>query len=57
MYFYVIFFKQSADNPDGLKCKVCDGTYMVEKGSQFSLSKGFTAKQVHKTDGVIDAKY
>ena len=36
---------QSADNPEALKCKVCSANYMVEKGSQFSLAQGFTAKQ------------
>jgi len=36
---------ESADHPDALKCKVCSVSYMVEKGSQFSLSHGFTARQ------------
>merc|ERR1719412_1806354 len=36
---------ESADNPDALKCKVCSVAYMVEKGSQFSLSHGFTPRQ------------
>ena len=44
---------QSADNPDALKCKVCNADYMVEKGSQFSLSQGFTAKQWITTASII----
>jgi len=36
---------ESADHPDALKCKVCSVAYMVEKGSQFSLSHGFTPRQ------------
>ena len=41
---------QYAESSDALKCKVCGGAYMVEKGSEFSLSKGFTAKQVSQCD-------
>ena len=41
-----LFYPQSADNPDALRCRVCHGRYMVEKGSQFSLlSDGFTVRQ------------
>jgi len=36
---------ESADHPDALQCKVCSVAYMVEKGSQFSLSHGFTPRQ------------
>ena len=43
--FLLEFSPQSADNPDALKCKVCSATYMVEKGSTFSLSHGFTPRQ------------
>ena len=46
-HFYIssFFNMQSADHPDALKCKVCSVAYMVEKGSQFSLSHGFTPRQ------------
>ncbi len=36
---------ESADNPDSLRCKVCNAPYLVEKGSQFSLATGFTLRQ------------
>lgn len=44
---------ESADNPDALKCKVCAAPYMVEKGSQFSLSHGFTPRQWLQTASVV----
>jgi len=44
---------ESADNPDALKCKVCSAEYMVEKGSQFSLANGFTAKQWMQTASMV----
>ncbi len=44
---------QSADNPDALKCKVCSVPYMVEKGSQFSLSHGFTPRQWLQTASTV----
>lgn len=46
---------ESADNPDALKCKVCAAPYMVEKGSQFSLSHGFTPRQWLQTASVVTA--
>ena len=44
---------QSADNPEALKCKVCSAPYMVEKGSQFSLSHGFTPRQWLQTASLV----
>lgn len=44
---------QSADNPDALTCKVCNAQYMVEKGSQFSLAQGFTARQWILTASIV----
>lgn len=44
---------ESADNPDALKCKVCSVPYMVEKGSQFSLSHGFTPRQWLQTASTV----
>jgi len=35
---------ECADNPESLRCKVCNQKYEVERGSQFSLAQGFTAK-------------
>lgn len=46
---------ESADNPDALNCKVCNARYMVEKGSQFSLAQGFTAKQWITTASIVSA--
>jgi len=42
-----------AESSDALKCKVCGGAYEVEKGSEFSLSKGFTAKQWLQTASYV----
>lgn len=42
-----------AESSDALKCKVCGSAYMVEKGSEFSLSKGFTAKQWMQTASYV----
>ena len=50
-------FHQYAESSDALKCKVCGGAYEVEKGSEFSLSKGFTAKQVCHLRSLMDYKY
>jgi hypothetical protein len=44
---------ETADNPDALNCKVCNASYMVEKGSQFSLAQGFTAKQWITTASIV----
>ena len=44
---------ESADNPENLKCKVCNQSYEVERGSQFSLSQGFTTKHWIGTAGVV----
>jgi len=44
---------ESADNPDSLTCKVCKQAYEVERGSQFSLSQGFTTKHWIGTAGVV----
>ena len=44
-FLFLLFNMQSADHPDALQCKVCSVAYMVEKGSQFSLSHGFTPRQ------------
>jgi len=44
---------ESADNPEALKCKVCSAPYMVEKGSQFSLSHGFTPRQWLQTASLV----
>merc|ERR1712165_169314 len=42
-----------AESSDALKCKVCGSAYEVEKGSEFSLSKGFTAKQWLQTASYV----
>jgi len=44
---------ESADNPESLKCKVCNQFYEVERGSQFSLAQGFTTKHWVGTAGVV----
>lgn len=44
---------ESADNPEALNCKVCSAPYMVEKGSQFSLSHGFTPRQWLQTASLV----
>ncbi len=44
---------ESADNPDALNCRVCNARYAVEKGSQFSLAQGFTAKQWVTTASIV----
>jgi len=44
---------ESADNPDSLTCKVCKQAYEVERGSQFSLTQGFTTKHWIGTAGVV----
>jgi len=44
---------ESADNPESLTCKVCNQAYEVERGSQFSLSQGFTTKHWIGTAGVV----
>lgn len=44
---------ESADNPEALQCKVCSANYMVEKGSQFSLTQGFTTKQWLQTASFV----
>eukprot|EP00096_Caligus_rogercresseyi_P011933 TRINITY_DN484_c0_g1_i1.p1 TRINITY_DN484_c0_g1~~TRINITY_DN484_c0_g1_i1.p1 ORF type:complete len:273 (-),score=37.81 TRINITY_DN484_c0_g1_i1:218-1036(-) len=46
---------ESADNPDALKCKVCSASYMVEKGSTFSLKQGFTPLQWVQTVSLVSA--
>ena len=35
--------------------QVCNARYMVEKGSQFSLAQGFTAKQWITTASIVSA--
>ena len=42
--YRLLFSFQSADNPESLRCKVCNSEYLVERGSQFSLAQGFTLK-------------
>merc|ERR550519_1497231 len=44
---------ESSDNPESLKCKVCNQFYEVERGSQFSLAQGFTTKHWIGTAGVV----
>lgn len=44
---------ESADNPESLKCKVCNQAYEVERGSQFSLAQGFTTRHWVGTVGVV----
>eukprot|EP00095_Tigriopus_kingsejongensis_P002985 maker-scaffold849_size89187-snap-gene-0.18 protein:Tk02985 transcript:maker-scaffold849_size89187-snap-gene-0.18-mRNA-1 annotation:"PREDICTED: uncharacterized protein LOC100118313 isoform X2" len=44
---------ESADNPDALRCKVCNMNYNVEKGSQFSLSQGFTPRHWIQTLSIV----
>jgi len=44
---------ECSDNPESLKCKVCNQLYEVERGSQFSLSQGFTTKHWIGTAGVV----
>jgi len=44
---------ESSDNPESLKCKVCNQSYEVERGSQFSLAQGFTTKHWIGTAGVV----
>ncbi|TRY62998.1 hypothetical protein TCAL_11175 [Tigriopus californicus] len=44
---------ESADNPDALRCKVCNVDYKVEKGSQFSLTQGFTPRHWIQTLSIV----
>ncbi|XP_023338919.1 uncharacterized protein LOC111709482 isoform X2 [Eurytemora carolleeae] len=44
---------ESSDNPESLVCKVCKQAYEVERGSQFSLSQGFTTRHWIGTAGVV----
>ena len=44
---------ESVDSPESLKCKVCNQSYEVERGSQFSLAQGFTTKHWAGSAGVV----
>ena len=44
---------ETADNPESLRCKVCNQTYEVERGSQFSLAQGFTPAHWAGSAGVV----
>jgi len=44
---------ESVESPESLRCKVCNQSYEVERGSQFSLAQGFTTKHWAGSAGVV----
>merc|ERR1711936_483654 len=44
---------ESVESPESLRCKVCNQSYEVERGSQFSLAQGFTTKHWAGSAGFV----